>query len=288
METGSEPEPGTGPPPESEEGRLAIIGGTGFHLREAGNALGEQREETVTTRWGAARVTLGTLHGHQLVFLDRHRAGAPSRETRLPPHRINYRANIAALKKLGVTGVLASTAVGSLRPEWPPGTLVLLDQLMDQTRTRRYTFFDDQAVHVDLTEPYCRHLRKQLRRAARSQQIQLEDGGTYICTEGPRFETPAEIRAFRVWGADVVGMTAVPEAVLAREAQLSYSGVSVVTNPAAGLGREHLTEAEVLDAMDQAMPQVAQLFLSVAADYHDDPDAPARRATAEFGDPEII
>jgi len=85
-----------------------------------------------------------------------------------------------------------------------------------------------------------------------------------------------------------VGMTAVPEAVLAREAQLSYSGVSVVTNPAAGLGREHLTEAEVLDAMDQAMPQVAQLFLSVAADYHDDPDAPARRATAEFGDPEII
>lgn len=274
-------------PVEESDGLMAIVGGTGFHLREASRELGDLREETVSTRWGSARVTLGHLAGRGIVFLDRHGPPDAAEERRVPPHRINYHANIAALKALGVTGVLASTAVGSLRPEWDPGTLVLPDQLLDRTSTRRYTFFDEEAVHVDLSEPYCRHLRGHLLRNAASLDVALADGGTYICTEGPRFETPAEIRVYRSWGADVVGMTAVPEVILAREAQLSYAGVSVVTNPAAGMGDGGLTEAEVLEAMDRAMPQVARLFMAAAETYRDDPHTPARRATSEFGSPEV-
>lgn len=267
---------------------LAIIGGTGVDLRGDDSPLSDAHEEIATTKHGAALVTLARHAGRDIVFLHRH--ANPDSQTQhishhLPPHRVNYRANIAALKKLGVTAIFASTAVGTLRREWPSGTLVLLDQLIDCTSGRDKTFFDFGAVHVDVTNPYCPALREKLKQAAQTLNFALQDGGTYICANGPRFETPAEIRAFAGWGADVVGMTGVPEAILAREANISYAGVSICTNFAAGISPTPLTQAEVVEAMKIALPRVVQLFLHAARNYADDPALPSRRATAEFKTP---
>jgi len=267
---------------DSASGLLAIIGGTGIELRDASSPLSDVRDEAVTTHWGTAHVTLARLDGRDLVFLHRHANPDDPTHRHTPPHRINYRANIAALKKLGVTGILASTAVGSLRSEWAPGTFVLLDQFIDTTTNREKTFFDKRAVHIDVTEPYCPRLRTLLTNAAKQLEVALHDGGTYLCTDGPRFETPAEIRMYAAWGADVVGMTGVPEATLAREAGIAYAGVSIITNAAAGLLPQPLTQAEVLDAMKVALPQVVELFLTAARGYSDDPEAPSRTATAEY------
>ena len=191
------------------------------------------------------------------------------------------------MKELGATAILASTAVGSLRREWMPGTLVCLDQFLDFTSNRAKTFFDDRAVHIDMTEPYCARLRSLLLLTATDLNLCLEDGGTYACADGPRFETPAEIRAYARLGAAVVGMTGVPEAVLAREANISYAGVSIVTNLAAGISPQPLTQGEVMAAMRVALPQVTSLFLAAAQSYQDDPKTPSRRATQEFGWPSI-
>jgi 5'-methylthioadenosine phosphorylase len=175
-----------------------------------------------------------------------------------------------------------------LRREWAPGTLVLLNDFLDFTTSRCKTYFDERAVHIDVTEPYCPRLRSLLLMTASDLNLTLHDGGTYACAEGPRFETPAEIRAYAQWDADVVGMTGVPEVVLAREANISYAGVSIVTNFAAGISPQPLTQAEVLDAMRVALPQVAQLFVTAARDYNDDPSTPSRRVTEEFGWPEVV
>lgn len=257
-------------------GLPAIIGGTGIeHLSDVHDA----RREIVRTRWGQAVVTLARHRGRDIVFLHRHTAPNGGR---LPPHRLNYRANIAALKTLGVSAIFASTAVGSLRREWRPGTLVLLDQFVDFTSGRDKTFFDDTPVHVDVTQPYSPELRALLQSTSSALDLDLQSSGTYLCTDGPRFETPAEIRLFAAWGADVVGMTGVPEATLAREANISYAGVSIVTNLAAGISPESLTQAEVMESMQQALPRVIQLFLHAAHKYRDDPTSLSRRATDEF------
>lgn len=260
---------------------IAIIGGTGLDLRAENSPLQMTRDERIATRWGEAFVTHAKYFEREIIFLHRH--AAPDGTTRrVPPHQINYRANIAALKKLGVTAILASTAVGSLRPQWPPGTLVLLDQFLDFTTSRPKTFFDEHPVHVDVTQPYCPHLRQLLQSTSSALGNKIQDGGTYLCAEGPRFETPAEIHLFASWGADVVGMTGVPEVVLAREAEISYAGVSIVTNLAAGISPTPLTQSEVMEAMQEALPQVAQLFLEAARNYEDDPKVISRRATREF------
>ncbi len=275
----------------SAPGKIAIIGGTGLDSLD-NPALKNPRDECIQTRWGSALVTRATLESgsktdaaaREIVFLHRH--AAPDSQTgRVPPHRINYRANIAALKLLGVTAIFASTAVGSLRTDYPPGTLILLDDFLDATSGRAKTFFDNHPVHVDVTNPYCPHARQTLSDAAQNLGLSLHDGGTYLCTDGPRFETPAEIKLYASWNADVVGMTGVPEVVLAREANISYAGVSIVTNLAAGISAQPLTQSEVLEAMEKALPQVSQLFLSAAREYHDDPQVLARHATREFATP---
>ncbi len=255
---------------------LAIIGGTGVELSTPG-----ARDEVIETRWGKALVTRTGLSGRELFFLHRH-ADPDSGRRHVPPHKINYRANIAALKKLGVTTIFASTAVGSLREEWQSGTLVLLDQFVDFTSNRDKTFFDERAVHIDVTQPYCPQARNQLLQAACELNFHLHDGGTYICTDGPRFETPAEIHVFKNWSADVVGMTGVPEVVLAREAEISYAGISIVTNAAAGISKHPLTQAEVMDAMKIALPRVVELFLRAAQSVVEAGSTPSRNALAEF------
>ena len=266
---------------------LAFIGGTGFDLRGADSPFQDLVDEAISTRFGVAHVTRASLYRQPLVFLHRHARPDDFRRKDVPPHRINYRANIAALAKIGVTGILASTAVGGLNPNWPAGTLVCLDDLIDITTNRAKTFFDERAVHVDATHPYCAHLRTLLLETAARENIELENGGTYICADGPRFETAAEIRAYAKWGADVVGMTGAPEAHLAREAQISYAGVSIVTNLAAGMSPTPLTHIEVMDAMNDALPTLAKLFLATAKKYVDEPQSEARTATRGFANDEF-
>ena len=260
---------------------LAIIGGTGMDLRAT---FGEARDETIETRWGKALVTHARHAERNIVFLHRH-SGAP--DNYLPPHRVNYRANIAALKKLGATAIFASFATGSLRPTWPPGTLVSLDDFLDWTSGRAATFFDDAPVHCDMTEPFCPRLRALLRETAADLGIALHDGGTYFCANGPRFETAAEIRMFARF-ADVVGMTACPEVALAREANIAYAGVAIATNFAAGLLPQPLTQAEVVETMKVSLPRVRELFLSAALEFRDDPGAPSRRVSEEYGFPSVL
>jgi 5'-methylthioadenosine phosphorylase len=261
---------------------LAFIGGTGFDLRGPNSPFSQPRDQQIETKWGIANVTHANLGDKPVVFLHRHaRPLEPARKD-VPPHKINYRANIAALKALGVTGILASTAVGCFRREWPIGTLVCLDNLIDFTSNREKTFFDDRAIHIDVTQPYCSYLRSHLLKTAALTGVNLQDGGTYLCADGPRFETAAEIKMFAQWGADVVGMTGSPELFLAREAEISYCGVSIVTNLAAGISPHPLTHEEVLNAMNTSLPILASVFLEAARSYEDNPTVAARIATREF------
>ncbi|MDI6870219.1 MAG: S-methyl-5'-thioadenosine phosphorylase [Bacillota bacterium] len=234
---------------------IAVIGGTGVYDPEL---LAEVREEVVVTPYGTATLAAGRYGGKEVAFLPRHGAGHT-----VPPHLINYRANLWALKMLGVRFVLATSAVGSLNPKMAPGELVALDQFLDFTKSRAQTFYEGGpagVVHVDYTDPYCPELRESLLRAAEIEGLKLHRRGCYVCTEGPRYETPAEIRAFRTLGGDLVGMTSVPEVVLAREAEMCYAGVALVTNWAAGLTGSKLTHQEVVALMEANLNRLRRLL----------------------------
>ena len=209
--------------------RIAIIGGTGF-----GEALVAGTPETVETAYGPAALTRADLGGgRELLFLARHGVGH-----RLPPHRINHRANLAALRDLGADAVFATAAAGSLRPQIAPGDCVVLDDFLDFTKGEVVTFFGEPGAvrHTDFVSPYDSGLRQTLLdTAGPNLAASLHPRGTYLCVSGPRYETPAEVRLFAQWGADVVGMTGAPEAVLAREAGLRYAGVALATNYGTGL-----------------------------------------------------
>ena len=253
--------------------RLAIIGGTGVYgLADAGGA----DPERVATPYGEAEVRRAAVAGHEVVFLPRHGAGHA-----IPPHRVNYRANIAALKALGCTAVIATNAVGSLRCDLPPGMLVAADQFLDFAKSRPLTFYDGDdehgVKHVDVTEPYCPNVRRWLVEGAGDVGGTCVDGGTYLCAEGPRFETAAEIRLFAQWGADMVGMTGVPEVVLARELGLCYAALCLVTNLGAGLADEHPSHREVTELMDCRLQAVETVLLAAVARAEDLPGCPCRR-----------
>lgn len=238
--------------------RIAVIGGTGVYDPEI---FSDKREEEIVTPYGTASVTVGRYGGKEVAFLPRHGAGHT-----VPPHLINYRANIWALKMLGVKSVLATSAVGSLNPEMNPGELVSLDQFLDFTKSRAVTYFEGGpagVVHVDYTDPYCPGLRELISQAARAQKIKVHDRGCYVCTEGPRYETPAEIRAYRTLGGDLVGMTSVPEVVLAREAEMCYAGLALVTNWAAGLAGTKLTHQEVVALMEANLARLRALLAGI-------------------------
>jgi 5'-methylthioadenosine phosphorylase len=241
---------------------FGIIGGTGFYRLEDETTA---ERVTVNTRYGPAQVERVRVGGVEVAFLARH-----GFDHTVPPHRINYRANIAALRELGVLNILASAAVGSMADQLPPGSLALTTQFLDFTRGRAATFFDGEegkVVHVDVTEPYCPHLRGELLAAATAVKDRLDPDATYICVEGPRFETPAEIRMFRQLGADIVGMTNVPEVVLTREAGMCYAAVAIITNWAAGVSKAPVRHEEVSGFMDQQTPRVRALFAHVIANH---------------------
>lgn len=249
--------------------RLAIIGGTGVYDPEI---LDDVREETVVTPYGRATVRIGKFRGLEVVFLARHGAGHT-----VPPHKINYRANIYALAALGVRRVIATAAVGSLRQAFGPGHFVLVDQFLDFTKNRVSTFFEGGeagVVHIDVTEPYCPEMRGHLEAAGKALGLPVANGGVYVCTEGPRFETPAEIRMFERLGGDLVGMTSVPEVVLAREAGLCYATIAMVTNYAAGISGQPLTHEEVLEIMAANGTNLRRLILEALPRLAAEPACP--------------
>lgn len=215
---------------------VAIVGGSGVS-----DVLDGPEAREVSTRWGDVTVQVGGMGGRTVAFLPRHGEGH-----RVPPHRIDYRANVAALGEL-TDRILATAAVGGLDPEVEPGTFVLIDQFLDRTHGRASTYFEDEVAHVDVTAPYCPELRAVLAGVAADRDPGTRDSGTYVCMQGPRFETAAEIRELRMLGGDVVGMTGVPEVVLARELGLCYATVASITNVAAGLTDRPLSHGEVLE-----------------------------------------
>jgi len=241
---------------------FALVGGTGYTFLEAFEQTGSSDLETPFGR-GSGPVLQGRLFGAPILFLARHGKGEP-----LPPHRVNYRANLAALKALGATDVIALNAVGGIRADMGPGRLVLVDDLIDYTHSREHTIWTERQahLHVDLHPPYTAHLRDQLKTAAIASQVELIDGGTYGATQGPRLETAAEIRRMQRDGCDVVGMTGMPEAGLAREMGLHYASLCLVANWAAGLSPTEITMEEVFANLRASGAQVGQLLEALLRD----------------------
>ncbi len=211
---------------------MAIIGGSGFDRLAD---LDVVRRKTIDTPYGAPSATLefGRLksRSREWVFLPRHGATHA-----IPPHRVNYRANIHALKQVGVKQIVALAAVGGITPKFTPGLLALPHQLIDYTWGRQQTFFDDAVTHIDFSEPYSSLLRGKVIEAASIDKIDLLANAVYAATQGPRLETAAEIDRLERDGADIVGMTGMPEAALARELEIEYATIAIVVNFAAGRG----------------------------------------------------
>ncbi len=244
--------------------RIGIIGGSGLY-----SLLDSPRTVEVDTPFGRVELSMGSLGGRSVAFLPRHGRGH-----RIPPFRVNYRGNLLALRKVGVERVLATNAVGGIDPKLRPGTLLVPDDFMDFTKGRAYTYYDGETeievggrvirgvVHVSMTpSSYCPELRRALVEAGRRAGVDVVDGGVYVCTEGNRFETAAEIRALRILGGDVVGMTGCPEAALARELAMCYATVAVVTNYAAGVaGAAKLTHDEVKEIFSRRMDDVRSIL----------------------------
>lgn len=206
---------------------IGVIGGSGFY-----ELLADAEQVTVETPYGAPsdEIAVGTVAGRRVAFLPRH-----GRQHRYAPHTINYRANLWALRSLGVRQILAPCAVGSLRRDLGPGTLVVPDQLVDRTSGRVATFYDEGAVHVSFADPYCGHGRAAVLKAAADAGNHAHDGGTMVVVQGPRFSTRAESQWFAAAGWALVNMTGHPEAVLARELGLCYTSIALVTDLDAGI-----------------------------------------------------
>ncbi len=216
----------TFPPSVKAKAEIAIIGGSGLY--DPG-IIEKPIELKVYTPYGqpSDNIIVGEIEGRKVAFLPRHGRGH-----RIPPHKINYRANIWALKSLGVKWIIAVSAVGSLREDYKPGDLVVPDQFIDMTKKREYTFFDEGVVaHVSMADPFCEELREYLIKIGKELGYTIHDRGTYVCIEGPRFSTKAESRLWRdVFRADIIGMTLVPEVNLACEAQICYATLAMVTD----------------------------------------------------------
>ena len=235
---------------------IGVIGGSGFYA-----LLGGLEEVAVDTPYGppSDRLMIGEVEGRRVAFLPRH-----GRDHRLPPHKINYRANLWALRAVGVRQVLGPSAVGGLRPELGPGTLVVPDQFVDRTSGREQTYYDDGAVHVSVADPYCPNGRAVALAAARQAGWLPVDGGTLVVVQGPRFSTRAESRWFSGNGWSVVGMTGHPEAALARELALCYTSIAVVTDLDAGVEQgQGVSHAEVLEVFARNVERLRALLLSI-------------------------
>jgi len=248
--------------------RIGIIGGSGVDRPEAGFT-----ETVVETPYGKALTWIGTGDQADVVFLSRH---GPEHD--VPPHRVNYRANVKALQILGVDRVIASFAVGGIAEDIPPGGVAALDQIVDLTSGRDLTFFDGGESglrHTPFTEPFSPQLRAAIVAQGVDHGLAIRPGGTYICFNGPRFETAAEIRMAKMMGADVVGMTAMPEAILARELEIHYAGIAVSVNWAAGIKGPLQID---FGALESIRGKLLPLMLDVLRTTRLDPDIWSRES----------
>lgn len=235
---------------------VGVIGGSGLYA-----LLQDATEHEVSTPYGppSDKITVAEVSGRKVAFLPRH-----GRDHRYPPHKIPYRANLWALRSLGVRQIIAPCAVGGLRPELGPGTFVVPDQLIDRTSGRDQTYYDEGAVHVNFADPYCPQGRATILAAALP--VAPLDGGTMIVVEGPRFSTRAESRWFTSIGGAIVNMTGHPEAVLARELALCYSSIALVTDLDAGVEGEHgVTHEEVFRVFGENTTKLREVLLRAVA-----------------------
>jgi 5'-methylthioinosine phosphorylase len=239
---------------------FAIIGGTGLTRLQG---LEITRRELLETPYGepSAALAIGSLHGREVVFLARH----GDRHT-IPPHRVNYRANLWALKHLGIGRVISVCAVGGISRDTGPGVILIPDQIIDYTWSRAHTLFEedlDAVTHIDFTEPYCEELRQVLLAAAGRAGVAVLANGTYGATQGPRLETAAEIDRMERDGCTIVGMTGMPEASLARELGLCYAACAVSANAAAGRGAAPITMADIEACLGDGMTRVMRILEQV-------------------------
>jgi 5'-methylthioadenosine phosphorylase len=239
-------------PVDMSRAEVAVIGGSGFY-----EFLSDPREVTVATPYGepSASIAIGDVEGRSVAFLPRHGRGHE-----FPAHRVNYRANLWALRSLGVRRILAPCAVGSLQTELGPGAVVVPDQLVDRTTSRVQTYYDEGACHVGFADPYCPSLRGSLCAADDT----IVDGGAMVVIEGPRFSTRAESQWYAAQGWSLVNMTGHPEAVLARELALCYAAIALVTDRDAGVSSdESVSQAEVFAAFAANIDRLRDLLVGV-------------------------
>lgn len=233
----------------------AIIGGTGVY--DAGS-ISEKR--LVNTKYGEVEVDILNINGEEIVFLARH-----GKEHSVPPHLINYRANIMALKQLGIKYIYATAAVGSCNENYEPGDIVIIKDFIDFTKLRPMTFFegkDEPVKHVDMSEPYCKKLREKFYLTARDIGLDIKGEAVYVCTEGPRFETQYEIKMYKNLEGDVVGMTNVPEVVLAKELGICYGVVGIITNWCTGIKGE-IAIHDIQGALEKSKAKITEGFIKV-------------------------
>lgn len=245
---------------------IGIIGGSGVY--EITHKADSCTEKLIRTDYGDVEVSILEIFGKKVAFIPRHAAGHS-----IPPHKINFRANIDALKNVGVTKIIATNSVGSMNEDMPPGSFVIPDDFLDFSQDRVKTFYEDKVVHIDVTEAYCPSLRDVL---AQSGDVIL--GGTYVCTEGPRFETPAEIKMFKMLGGDLVGMTGVPEVTLAREREICYNSICIVSNYASGISPDELTIDEVFEMVAKKEHELLELIYNFIKNVDDDTDCMCNHA----------
>ncbi len=235
----------------SRKADVAIIGGSGLETLLEGT-----EQIRVGTPYGLPPlISIGEIGGKPVAFLPRHGV-----HHSIPPHKVNYRANIYALFEIDVKRIVATNAVGAVNVDFKPGDLVVPHDLIDFTKFRQPTFHDEAPVtHVDMSQPFCPEVRTLLIKTMKKHNVRVWDKAVLVCTEGPRFETPAEIEMFRRLGCDVVGMTAAPEAVLARELEMCYATVCFISNMAAGI-QQQLTAHEVAEVAKEKIPVIQQIL----------------------------
>lgn len=246
---------------------IGIIGGTGiYEIVEMGE---EVETKVVKTPYGESpEISIFKLHDKNIAFMPRHAKGHAN-----PPHMINYRANVYAMKKIGIERIIATNAVGSLDLSVKPGDFLVPHDFIDFTKVRQFTFYDTKTVHIDITEPYCHNLRDYLISSG-----EVVNNGVYVCTEGPRFETAAEIAMFKQLGGDVVGMTGIPEAILARELEICYASICMVSNYAASISPTKLTIDEVFEIVEGQKDNLVKLLYDTIAKIPDIRECPCKYA----------
>ncbi len=239
----------------TEQAEIGIFGGTGIY--DSG-LLSESKEITIETPFGRTSdsITVGIYKGRRVAFMPRH-----GKKHTIPPHRINFRANIWAFKEMGITRIIAPSAVGSLQEKLKPRDIVIPNQFIDFTKSRKCTFFEeDKVVHISVADPFCPELQASIYNAAEKIDLHLHKDATYVCIEGPRFSTRAESKFYKnVIGADIIGMTLVPECQLAREAQICYASVSTVTDYDVWADKP-VTAKEVLETLSKNVQSTKNLL----------------------------